>query len=991
MLRLASASVIFLFVLSPIAYATAQESFGLQHNPQAGATTPQPKQTNAPGSASSDQASEPLYCITIGGLWDDVSTCTFSGSYTLSSTTSSGTLEITSGTTLVISNSGSETYGITVDSGATLTVDSGGAVTIENSGTDSGGILVYGTLTNSGTITTENAGMEAYGIYNYPGGTFTSSGTITIENSGTDSDGIINDITFTNSGTVTIENTAGTAYGIWNNGGSASFTNYGTVTIENSGGTGIYNYDGAAIINECDSIITVENTGGIGISDEGTSTITNNGGTITGYSGTVIQGTGCTTSTTTSTSTSTTVRPPPPPPPGEEQVGITLNQFEEYGSPLSASNYFTVSYTQGGASETASETGGLLTITADSSTTVNISATTSGSNIFEEWCLSIAAGTCGPTVISVGTSAVSETYVYFDLQAQTINYGVSGGGNPVAPTLEYSTAPSSPTSSDEATPATVNPIPLIGGTPSDVEIWSIAGTVDVFSSVIYTNPASGSEEWQGVPSCSYLGSSIGCGSYVSDGEVGPFSNGGIEITIEYYNDYAIYFSYEVIGSGTGYTAPTLTYDTGYGIESTLELTTSSQEVYAYAGSIWSVPATLEGSGSSEQWACTFQCSGTVSSADQDVIITAQYTNEFLVTFEAAGYYGCSGSGYPPLSSTNTCIDFGPNISPYGPTWVPAGEPFTVSTDVTKGSAFIGWTTCASFNAINDLPGDSGCPASDISIPSGLGTETGNGWETEITASGPGTVYADLVFQASGSTSPCTGPNCSYVIGTSVGYAGASDPVYILVTGPGGVGQVGCNAQGIAIDTMALASVSSCGGDTESITIANPLVGRYEVQLFPDGGTGAFILTGTSEDSGGNAIGTPLSTSGTCTVSGGCGPFYVSESGAGTLSFSSVAPPPAPPSTGAEICQGQASGQCFTSFIAFNVTSGGIAVDANVIIVRTDGPTQVGTTEVNGQLSTYDVSILDTISYTVTLPNGHILTGTVSNSNPWTLKIVQIVV
>lgn len=96
-------------------------------------------------------------------------------------------------------------------------------------------------------------------------------------------------------------------------------------------------------------------------------------------------------------------------------------------------------------------------------------------------------------------------------------------------------------------------------------------------------------------------------------------------------------------------------------------------------------------------------------------------------------------------------------------------------------------------------------------------------------------------------------------------------------------------------------------------------------------------------------------------------------------------------TGAEICQHQASGQCFTSFIAFDVTSGGTEVDANVTIVTTHGPTQIGTTEVGSPLQTawYGVSILDTVSYTVTLPSGNTLTGTVSNPNPWTVMVVNV--
>ena len=116
---------------------------------------------------------------------------------------------------------------------------------------------------------------------------------------------------------------------------------------------------------------------------------------------------------------------------------------------------------------------------------------------------------------------------------------------------------------------------------------------------------------------------------------------------------------------------------------------------------------------------------------------------------------------------------------------------------------------------------------------------------------------------------------------------------------------------------------------------------------------------------------------------------VNSPGSGTFSVPVETPPPPP--TGAEICQRQVSGECFTSFIAFNVTIGGKVVDATVTIVRQNGPTQTGTTEVGNplQIATYDISVLDTVTYIVTLPNGHIVTATISNPDPWTVEVVNI--
>jgi FIMAH domain len=199
---------------------------------------------------------EPAYCTTLAGSWDGTtSTCTFSGSYSLS-----GTLEVTLGTTLVIDNSGSHSSGIN----NTGTITNSGTILIENSGFLSNGInnvltisytgtitnptlgpITTGTINNSGTIMIENSGESSNGI-SYTAtlsntGTIsntvaiTNSGTILLENSGDGSNGINNVLTITNSGTITVANTGGT--GITNQG---TINNHGTITI-NSIGSGIIN------------------------------------------------------------------------------------------------------------------------------------------------------------------------------------------------------------------------------------------------------------------------------------------------------------------------------------------------------------------------------------------------------------------------------------------------------------------------------------------------------------------------------------------------------------------------------------------------------------------------------------------------------------------------------------------------------------------------------------------------------------------------------
>src|SRR5579872_6283623 len=119
--------------------------------------------------------SEPPYCYTLLGSWDGTTNiCAFSGSYTLAS----GTLEVTSPTTLAISG-GCSFPSLSIDSGATLTIDSGAFVTIDCSSSPGDyGINNLGTIQNHGTMTISGyRGLES-------DGSFQNYGTITISSTG---------------------------------------------------------------------------------------------------------------------------------------------------------------------------------------------------------------------------------------------------------------------------------------------------------------------------------------------------------------------------------------------------------------------------------------------------------------------------------------------------------------------------------------------------------------------------------------------------------------------------------------------------------------------------------------------------------------------------------------------------------------------------------------------------------------------------------------
>lgn len=102
---------------------------------------------SSPGSLPAVYASnpEPAYCATIGGSWDGVSTCTFSGSYTLTTET----FDIASGTTLVFT--ACSVTCITVPSGSTL--NNFGTINFQDTTgvTDDGIFTNYNAMSATGT------------------------------------------------------------------------------------------------------------------------------------------------------------------------------------------------------------------------------------------------------------------------------------------------------------------------------------------------------------------------------------------------------------------------------------------------------------------------------------------------------------------------------------------------------------------------------------------------------------------------------------------------------------------------------------------------------------------------------------------------------------------------------------------------------------------------------------------------------------------------
>ena len=166
------------------------------------------------------------------------------------------------------------------------------------------------------------------------------------------------------------------------------------------------------------------------------------------------------------------------------EVSVTINLVASSGSTaISASNYFTVIYTQGGVSgQTASETGTALTLMVDPNTVVSLSGTSSASTSSEEWVFNNGATSATFTP----TSTVTQTFYYYDLLSQAASYSVTGGGSLSAPSLLYSTAPASAGSTNNPLAASLTL------TTSSLNAWALRGSaVSIPQTIVGTTGVQG--------------------------------------------------------------------------------------------------------------------------------------------------------------------------------------------------------------------------------------------------------------------------------------------------------------------------------------------------------------------------------------------------------------------------------------------------------------------------------------------------------------------
>ncbi len=145
------------------------------------------------------------------------------------------------------------------------------------------------------------------------------------------------------------------------------------------------------------------------------------------------------------------------------------------------------------------------------------------------------------------------------------------------------------------------------------------------------------------------------------------------------------FAFSVIGGGSGYSAPTLTYVFN-GTTRTAALTGSLATFSADIGTNWSVSTSLPGGSSTERWA-TGQTKGVVDSSLTQTII---FYHQYLAPFD----YRVSGGGTGYAAPSVQASAYGSSVSVKGNTsaWVDAGGAFAYPTALPGSSSSERWAT-----------------------------------------------------------------------------------------------------------------------------------------------------------------------------------------------------------------------------------------------------------------------------------------------------------
>jgi hypothetical protein len=212
---------------------------------------------------------------------------------------------------------------------------------------------------------------------------------------------------------------------------------------------------------------------------------------------------------------------------------------------------------------------------------------------------------------------------------------------------------------------------VVGNTPPDTP-----PVVSYFSLGTTTNlelNASDSSLWvDALSTFTYSHSILGNGSLlerwvVASNQTGKITNSST-VTPLYYHQYLVKAGYAELGGGSGFSAPSASFQSlGSSVNTTLQLQPSAY--WVDSNSTWSIQKVLSGSSSLERWISTNSTKS--ANVDSPLSISLDYQNQYFVS----------------ISSTSSAAG---RVDPRSG-WYNSGEAVTFSAIANSGWKFSGWT------------------------------------------------------------------------------------------------------------------------------------------------------------------------------------------------------------------------------------------------------------------------------------------------------------
>ncbi|HME19142.1 MAG TPA: hypothetical protein VKF15_05370, partial [Nitrososphaerales archaeon] len=142
------------------------------------------------------------------------------------------------------------------------------------------------------------------------------------------------------------------------------------------------------------------------------------------------------------------------------------------------------------------------------------------------------------------------------------------------------------------------------------------------------------------------------------------------ISTNYYHQYSLALSYLIVGGGTGYRAPTVSYRYA-GTTANVTLSANQIPYWMDSGSEWSLSNPLQGSTASERWATSLPSAGEVISASSHVFV---FYHQYLLHLDFSVLGG--GSGYSPPRVSLVSLGNGTSVNANASVWGDFGTPYS---------------------------------------------------------------------------------------------------------------------------------------------------------------------------------------------------------------------------------------------------------------------------------------------------------------------------